>query len=160
MIILALDLGTKCGFAYDPLLKVPDIKQFKYSGVFDLTPKRHESAGMRFIHFKQSLEPFKDFELIVYEEVARHLGTHAAHIYGGLVAILQSFCIDNGIEYQGIPVGTIKKHATGKGNANKQMMIEACEAKLGVKPIDDNEADALWLLDYIIKTEVKADGKK
>ena len=47
----------------------------------------------------------------------------------------------------GIPVGTIKKHATGKGNASKEMMIEAARKKLGYKDDDDNEADALWILD-------------
>ena len=28
-----------------------------------------------------------------------------------------------GVPYQGVPVGTIKRHATGSGNAPKQAMI-------------------------------------
>ena len=44
-----------------------------------------------------------------------------------------------------MPVGTIKKHATGKGNADKAAMVAAMHA-LGHAPADDNEADALALL--------------
>ena len=46
----------------------------------------------------------------------------------------------------------IKKHATGKGNASKPMMIEAARNKLGYTGADDNEADALWILDLCDKT--------
>lgn len=46
-----------------------------------------------------------------------------------------------------MPVGAIKKHATGKGNANKEQMVEAVRA-LGFHPADDNEADAIALLLY------------
>ena len=38
----------------------------------------------------------------------------------------------------------IKKFATGKGNANKQAMVDAAIA-LGYDPEDDNEADAIHL---------------
>jgi Holliday junction resolvasome RuvABC endonuclease subunit len=41
-------------------------------------------------------------------------------------------------------VGTIKKHATGKGNAGKDEMIASVQAR-GHQPADDNEADAIAL---------------
>jgi Holliday junction resolvasome RuvABC endonuclease subunit len=47
-------------------------------------------------------------------------------------------------------VGTIKKHATGKGNAGKQAVIAAMQAK-GYHPKDDNEADALALLTWAME---------
>ena len=47
--------------------------------------------------------------------------------------------------YQGVPVGTIKRFATGKGNADKAAMIAAMRAR-GYLPADDNEADAIALL--------------
>jgi Holliday junction resolvasome RuvABC endonuclease subunit len=47
--------------------------------------------------------------------------------------------------YQGVPVGTIKRYATGKGNADKAAMVAAMRAR-GFAPVDDNEADALALL--------------
>ena len=43
------------------------------------------------------------------------------------------------------PVGTIKRFATGKGNADKTAMIAAIRAR-GFPPADDNEADAIALL--------------
>lgn len=54
-------------------------------------------------------------------------------------------CEHHDIPYSGVPVGTIKRHATGKGNAGKDQVIAAMRA-LGHRPGDDNEADALALL--------------
>ena len=48
-----------------------------------------------------------------------------------------------------MPVGTIKKHATGRGNARKDAMLAAARAR-GHSPADDNEADALALLYWAI----------
>jgi Holliday junction resolvasome RuvABC endonuclease subunit len=45
------------------------------------------------------------------------------------------------------PVGTIKRHVAGKGNADKAAVIAAVKA-LGYNPADDNEADALALLHW------------
>ena len=45
------------------------------------------------------------------------------------------------IPYRGVPVGTIKRHVTGQGNADKEAVIAAVRA-LGFDPADDNEADA------------------
>ena len=44
-----------------------------------------------------------------------------------------------------MPVGTIKKHATGKGNAGKRAVLDAMRAQ-GHTPCDDNAADDLALL--------------
>jgi hypothetical protein len=48
---------------------------------------------------------------IHFEEVRAHAGTDAAHIYGGLLATLTSWCEQRSIPYQGVPVGTIKRLA-------------------------------------------------
>jgi len=86
-------------------------------------------------------------DLVVFEEVRRHLGTDAAHVYGGLLATLTAWCEARGLPYQGLPVGAVKKHATGRGNAPKQAVIAAMRA-LGHVPGDNNEADALALLHF------------
>jgi Holliday junction resolvasome RuvABC endonuclease subunit len=54
------------------------------------------------------------------------------------------------IPYRGVPVGTIKRHITGRGNADKDAVIAAVRA-LGFDPVDDNEADALALLDWALR---------
>ena len=64
--------------------------------------------------------------------------------------------LTHGIAYEGVPVGTIKRHATGKGNADKASVIAAVQA-LGFNPVDDNEADALALLDWAIAQGIGGD---
>ena len=49
-------------------------------------------------------------------------------------------------------MGTIKKHATGKGNASKDEMVAAMRL-LGHEPADDNEADALALLYFALTAQ-------
>jgi Holliday junction resolvasome RuvABC endonuclease subunit len=46
-------------------------------------------------------------------------------------------------------VGTIKRHVTGKGNAGKSEMVSAVRAR-GYPVADDNEADALAVLDWAL----------
>ena len=55
------------------------------------------------------------------------------------------------IPYQGVPVGTIKRLITGKGNADKAAVIAAVRAR-GFSPADDNEADAIAILLWAIET--------
>ena len=85
----------------------------------------------------------------------RHAGVDAAHAYGGFLATLTAWCEHHQIPYSGVPVGTIKKHATGKGNADKQAMVEAAR-RIGHHPQDDNEADAIMLLMWAIEHRVAA----
>lgn len=77
-------------------------------------------------------------------ELAARVGVDAAHAYGGFMGQLTAWCEHHQIPYEGIPVGTIKKHATGKGNAGKEEMIASVQAR-GHQPVDDNEADAIAL---------------
>jgi Holliday junction resolvasome RuvABC endonuclease subunit len=86
-------------------------------------------------------------KVLVYEEVAAHKGTAAAQIYGGLISTIQTYCEQHNVPYLGIPVGTVKKAATGRGNASKDEMHAAAVLKLGmaVRGTED-EADALWIL--------------
>ena len=74
------------------------------------------------------------------------------HVYGGFMATLTAWSEQRGVPYQGVPVGTIKRHATGKGNADKAAMIAAV-AGPRLPPTDDNEADAIALLLWAIETQ-------
>jgi Holliday junction resolvasome RuvABC endonuclease subunit len=88
---------------------------------------------------------------VYFEEVRRHAGTDAAHIYGGFLASLTAWCEQNRIPYEGVPVGTIKRHVSGKGNADKAAVISAVRSR-GFNPADDNEADAIAILLWAIDT--------
>lgn len=145
--ILALDLGTTMGWATK--VRTGAI----VSGATNLEGGRFEGGGARFLRFNQWLElRVAPIDVCYYEEVRRHLSTDSAHIYGGFLAILHAFCEYRQIPYIGVPVGKIKKHATGRGNANKQAMIQAARDR-GHTPEDDNEADALCLLYWAIEQE-------
>ena len=140
MKILAIDPGTKCGYALSPF----------ESGVWDLSVGRHSGGGMRFVKLRNFLTKVTSEmgmgPMVVYEEVRGHKGTDAAQVYGGIVAIITEHCEQQLIPYLGVPVGTIKKFATGKGNSNKEVMLAAARAKWPeVNIVDDNQADALWL---------------
>jgi len=142
--VLALDLGTTTGWAS----VAPGHSTI--SGTASFKPGRYEGGGMRYLRFTRWLDEVAAGASIVYfEEVRRNAATDAAHVYGGLMATLTAWCELRGIAYQGVPVGTIKKHATGKGNAPKEAMIAAAKLR-GFAPADDNEADALALLDWAL----------
>ena len=145
--ILALDLGTTTGWA----LRSSD--GHITSGSESFRPQRFEGGGMRFLRFKRWLTEIKQscevIDCLHFEEVRRHVSTDAAHAYGGFLATLTAWCEHHQIPYQGVPVGTIKKHATGKGNASKDEMV-ACARARGHAPADDNEADALALLHWAV----------
>ncbi|WP_455481259.1 crossover junction endodeoxyribonuclease RuvC [Bartonella sp. B12(2025)] len=141
--IFCLDLGTKTGWA------ICGSDGHIISGTANFQPRRFAGGGMRYLRFKQWLSEIKrsvdEIDAVYFEEVRRHVGIDAAHIYGGLLATLTAWCEHHQIPYEGIPVGTIKKTLTGKGNASKEEMIKAVCAK-GHAPQDDNKADALAIL--------------
>jgi hypothetical protein len=147
--ILALDLGTTTGWAlrgFDGLIT---------SGTASFKPGRYDGGGMRYLRFNSWLTELDRLSgpiaTIWFEEVRRHAGTDASHVYGGLMATLTAWAELRSIPYEGVPVGTIKRHATGRGNAPKQAMIDAARNR-GFSPADDNEADAIAILLWAIET--------
>lgn len=149
-VVLALDLGTMTGWA----LRGRDGQIT--SGTLSLRPGRFEGGGMRYLRFAKWLDELcalsGPIHAIYFEEVRRHAGTDAAHVYGGLMGALTAWGELHRVPYQGVPVGTIKHHATGKGNANKEAMIAAVRER-GFAPGDDNEADAIALLLWATEAE-------
>ena len=112
--ILALDLGTTTGWAlraHDGLIT---------SGTVSFRPSRYDGGGMRYLRFTNWLTELDQLSgpiaAIWYEEVRRHVGTDAAHVYGGLMATLTAWAELRGVPYQGVPVGTIKtpRHRQGQ----------------------------------------------
>ncbi|BCO30091.1 hypothetical protein TspCOW1_01940 [Thiohalobacter sp. COW1] len=149
--VLCLDLGTHTGWA----LRSTDALITSGTAVFK--HDRYQGGGMRFLRFKHWLDTMlatvTRIDAIYFEEVRRHLGVDAAHAYGGFLAHLSAWCEQHDIAYEGVPVGTIKRHITGKGNAGKAQVIQAVRQR-GHHPTDDNEADALALLHWVIDTRL------
>lgn len=139
MRILAIDQATKSGWCSP-----------NGSGVWDLTPNRGESIGMRNVRFRAKLKELielEDIEMVCYERPA---GRHKSSLVvaGELISIIKLVCEDMGVEYGCYSASEIKKYATGKGNANKDAMIQSAE-RYGVEIIDDNHADALHLWNMV-----------
>lgn len=146
--MMALDLGTTTGWACRS-------RGITTSGTATFRSGRFEGGGMRYLRFQRWLDEMsyltRPLETIHFEEIRSHAATDAAHVYGGLMATLTAWCELRGIPYEGVPVGTIKKFVTGKGNANKAAMVAAIQAR-GFSPADDNEADAIAILLWAIET--------
>ncbi len=142
MNILAIDLGTQCGWAISAAGAVA-------GGSENFAPSKHGSYGHRWLAFRQFLtekaRAAGGVHTVYFEHVKRHEGVLAAHAYGGFLAMLQAWCVTNHVAMNPVGVGEIKKHWTGKGNANKEMMVATARAK-GFTPVDDNHADALAIL--------------
>lgn len=148
--LIAFDLGRKMGWAHNCGIA---------PGLYYYGTQIHRSEQAEYEWMKNMIHPGAQFDAVLYEDVARHVGTQAAHRYGGHLALLRLVCQERGMMLHGVPVGTIKKHATGKGNAGKDLMLEAARLRLACEPEDDNAADALWLLDYALANNVFAVGQ-
>ena len=144
MKIIAIDPADKCGWAMynDGIIT---------SGVWELRPpklKSYEGGGMRFARLRDQLNNLENVDRIAYEEVRRHLGTAAAHSYGGYKAKIMSWCEEQEpkVPYGVHSVSSIKKRATGSGRASKEDVKQAAEEKFKIVCASDDESDALWIL--------------
>lgn len=156
MRILAIDPGTVMGYA---ALRDDDTV---VSGIMRLrdpkTSPKQEHYGKRWanlrMYIKGLLTEYSP-EKVVYEKVRRHVGVEAAHIYGAIEAYWAEACLGAKIPIEGIHVQHVKQRATGKGNANKEAMKLAAQERWPTLDIlDDNHADALWILDTARAIEI------
>jgi hypothetical protein len=150
--LVAVDLGTTTGWA------LKRVGRPIVSGTMSFKAGRFEGGGMPFLRFRRWLAEIEAAEgslAVFFEEVRAHAGTTAAHVYGGFLAELTAWCEERGHPYEGVPVGVIKRFATGKGNADKQAVINAIRAR-GFSPADHNEADAIAILLWAIETRGSA----
>ena len=153
MRILALDLGTKTGWA------LWDGRRIE-SGVQTFALERGESPGMRFIRFNRWLDGLLKqnggalcaVELIAYEK-PHHRGGAATEIACGFSTRVHEFCASHRIEFASVHSSTLKKFATGRGNAQKADMIQGALARWADQKLEsDDQADALWVLQWAMTT--------
>lgn len=169
-VVLGIDPGTKCGWA---ALDTPTGQRLA-SGVWDISIRPGEGAGFREVRFisllRQLLNAYPD--AVVFYEAPVTIGTFAggsaAELSGALRGLLRYHCETRrpAVAYAPVNISTVKRIATGSGNAKKGRMVLAANAKwpplaLRVEPgpinkktgkpterypnASDNEADALWI---------------
>lgn len=143
--VLGFDLGSKCGWAFSEKPGAP-----VHSGLLRTEPTRFESQGMRYIKFERGVrELIAAFHpaVVAFERVHAHSSTIAAQVWGAYSSILMKVCDEHDIPYEGFSVQAIKQHATGKGNANKKLMVAAAERRWPDQDIiTDDVADALHVM--------------
>lgn len=71
-------------------------------------------------------------------------GSSIDQIYG-LGWMIRLSLRDHGVEYVTVPPSSVKKYATGTGQAKKPDMRMELFKRIGVDEKDDNKVDALWL---------------
>lgn len=155
--ILALDVATKCGWALGPING--PVEAF---GTWDFSLKRDESAGMRLVRFRAKLLEMLHIGKVTMVAFERTSGMHkgAIIVQSELHGVMKAVLEDQGVPYTAYSAPEIKKCATGKGNAAKAQMIEAAINEFGVgHKINDNEADALWILEKM-KLDIKYASSK
>lgn len=150
--ILALDLGTKLGWA----VRARDGKVWHGTEVF--TPRKSWTPGQRWLRARSFLTDLivrHQATVIAYEDVKRHMGTDAAHAYGAFLCIVQMVADSHRATLQPVGVKTIKKYWTGNGNADKDAMTAQAKVR-GFRPETDNDSDALAILHYAVDQERKS----
>lgn len=86
------------------------------------------------------------FDLAVIEGYAMGARGRAVFSIGEWGGISRLSLYQMGIPYVEIAPSTLKKYATGKGNAPKPDMRMALYKRTGLDVSDDNAVDAIWLL--------------
>ncbi len=151
-VILSVDLGTTMGFA---ILDGETVE----CGEITLKKASDKHDGQRYIAFQGQVQAwFKahDITHVYYEQVISHgrfNSTRTAHVFGGFLAVLQMECLRRSIQPVAVGVGTLKKSATGKGNAKKPQMVAAARSYgFELKDKEDNAADAICLLAHAVRS--------
>jgi len=141
--LLALDPGNACGWAHSS----------GTSGCWQLKPRQSEHNGQRLVRLYEHLtevEATLGISKIVYEASHHNpRGLAAVAVHGQLVGTILLFAAERAIPYRDVPPMTIKAFA-GHGGYDKHDMLRALASKLGIRAYDQNQADALWLLQYAL----------
>jgi Holliday junction resolvasome RuvABC endonuclease subunit len=169
MNFLALDLGTKTGFAATCgmvlaggtwLLAPSDQIKVDAKSRMD---RRLDSRIPTLYGLIGGLHGLRPLDWIFFEDVQFSSTTKQTQLWASLRATVWLFASQHNIKVECCPTGTLKKFATGYGGADKeQMMRAACRnhgsqidelkrAFPGIK-LDDNFYDALHLLSWGITT--------
>lgn len=143
MRILAIDPATKTGW-----------KSPTASGVIDFKLRSNESKGMKLIKFRSYIKDLiinDEIDLVVYEKPGGRF-FNGVRSHANFEGVLIELCEGLKVQYKDYSASEIKRFATGKGNANKQMMIDTAKQFFEENVIDDNHADALWLFELAKET--------
>lgn len=145
MNILALDIAKRTGYAYNNGKTV-------YSGFVDFSTDKNNLRTDTFYKFFEKIVEDHSIEQIAIEEVTFVSNRYAYKSFVEFANEVERLSIKYNVKVFKYNVREVKKTFTGRGNANKQMMMNTASLKLGRNIIDDNEADAIGVLYTHIKS--------
>lgn len=137
--VVGLDLSlTSTGFAVATAVmrNAEAIKRPQHKGV-----ARLRSLRDAIVHRVDGIKP----ELVVIEGYSFGSRASHAHSLGELGGVVRVALTELGVRWVDLPPSTLKKYATGKGNADKGLMLAEAVRRLGYAGSSNDEADALWL---------------
>lgn len=152
-LVLGLDLGTTTGYTatYVNPRKPLDRPLHLMQGQLDLSIGTYDSRGIVPVRLRAFLN--KIAPSLVFMERVRYTpptggavtpaaiaarGYTASEFFGGLMMAVSDWGHVTETPVHEIPIGTIKQRATGKGNANKSMVIAAHNEMFGTTfPLDE-----------------------
>lgn len=141
-VVLTFDLGVTSGWA----LRSSDGAVMSGSIILKSKPFEREAlCDINISQFLYALHSRETVSQIYFKEVSRHLCVDDAHAYRGFLSDLTAWCEKNAIALTGVPAKNIKKHATGKRNATKNLIIKSV-VRRGHSPKDYREASAISLV--------------
>lgn len=164
---LALDLGTKTGWAY---LDSEGNRSFgtwhlDKESLWDREFAPSDLLDVRVLRLRMFLRDLIGQGVfpgnLWYEDVQFSLYTYQTMLWASFRTVVWLHAADWGWKVHGLPVGTLKKAGAGHGAATKGMMAKALARKEpgltfdvkgrlceGSRIVDDNEVDARHLLTY------------
>ena len=116
--ILALDLGTTTGWA----IGGGSGQHHQRHHIIPAEPlrrRRHALSALPQLARSDRHRCWRHRCRVLRRSAPQHAGTDAAHVYGGFLATLTAWCEEAGIAYQGVPVGTIKRHVDRQGQCRQ-----------------------------------------
>lgn len=148
MDILAIDIGTKTGWAYN-------LGDSFMTGTWTLATLREvtawgkqrltRTADPRIARLCEHLDELDEFDVIIIEDVMFASSTYQVQLWSSLRAAV--WLCGKTKKFEALPVSTLKKFA-GHGSADKAAMSRFLKARhphLWNENLTDDEVDAIWL---------------
>ena len=147
---LALDLGTTTGFCYAAedgtawpgtweLATTKEVKEWHQTRM----DRRRDPRPERLLKLLRASHAHRKFELVLFEDVEFQTYTLQTQLWSSFrTAAWLAF--DHSVQFECVPVGTLKKFATGHGGATKLMMAKAAMNREPNRFSQVTKAAALW----------------
>jgi crossover junction endodeoxyribonuclease RuvC len=145
MLVLALDLSTRCGWALGRDQETPR------HGVWELPVS--PALGPRLSALAASLEDA--LAILAPDHVCMEAplppqaqtAMHTARLQFGLAAVCEMVCHEQGVPLDEAAPHEVRKLIFNRARVDKQEVVIWCRAR-GLSPAEHNDADALALLHY------------